>query len=62
MDSLKEIRPDHLRAMEETAHSYASVRIATFPEYRKQISQPKLAEELKEHLLENARSIAAEEK
>ena len=55
LDSLKEIRPDHFRAMEETAHSYTCVRIATFPEFREKISRPKIAETLKDFLIENAK-------
>lgn len=58
LDSLKEIRPDHFRAMEETANSYASVRIATFPEFRERVAKTKVAKELAEFLIENAAKLA----
>ena len=58
LDSLKEIRPDHFRAMEETAHSYTSIRIATFPEFREKVAGAKVAEALAGFLIESAGKIA----
>lgn len=55
LESLRELRPDHFDAMEETAHSYATVRIATFPEYREEIANPKVADKLVEYLIYNAK-------
>lgn len=60
MDSLKEIRPDHFRAMDETANSYASVKIATFPEFREKLAQSRIAEGLAEFLIDNALKITNE--
>ncbi|MDP1719209.1 MAG: HD domain-containing protein [bacterium] len=54
LDSLKEVRPDHFRAMDETANSYASVRIATFPEFREKVAKTAVAKELAGFLIENA--------
>lgn len=54
LDSLKEIRPDHFRAMDETANSYASVKVATFPEFREKVAKARVAEELAEFLVDHA--------
>lgn len=58
LDSLKEIRPNHFDAMEETAQSYASVKIAVFPEFRDAIVKSGIAQELAGFLIENAKEIA----
>lgn len=60
LDSMKEIRPDHFRSMEEMAQSYATVRIATFPEFREKLAKRKIAENLKDFLIDNAKKISSE--
>lgn len=60
LDSLREIMPDHFRALEEMAQSYSTVRIATFPEFRERIANNKLSRALYQFVVDDAARIVKE--
>lgn len=51
LHSLRQRRPAHFDSMEETARSYAAVRVCAHPQYRKKLSAPAVAERVFEVLL-----------
>ncbi|MDX1535780.1 MAG: HD domain-containing protein [Candidatus Spechtbacterales bacterium] len=48
---LSDYFPRHFKAMEEEGKSYSTIRVCTYREHREKLSEPKIAEEIKKHLL-----------
>ncbi|MDR3581990.1 MAG: hypothetical protein P4L67_01820 [Candidatus Pacebacteria bacterium] len=46
IQSLRELRPNHFLAMEETARSYTALRVCTLKEHRERLSSPAIAEKI----------------
>lgn len=48
---LSDYFPNHFRAIREEGRSYATIRICTLAQYRKKLSDPKLAHEIKKYFV-----------
>lgn len=51
MAKLSDYFGDHFKAMEEEGKSYSTFRVCTYKKYRKKLSEPKIAETIKEYLV-----------